>query len=444
MNKKSAAFYALAILFVINALNFFDRQIIGAVGEPIRKEFGLGDSALGALNVAFTLIYAFVGLPLGKLADKFERRKILSIGVFVWSVFTAASGLANSFWQIFALRLGVGVGEASCAPAANSLIGDYFPAEKRAKATSVFMLGLPVGLALSFAVSGAVARNYGWRTAFFVAGLPGLLCVVLAFLIKEPARGAVETIDVGAKTRTGSTFKNVLATPTMRWLILSGALHNFNLYALSAFITPYLMRFHNLDIRDANFVSMIIYGFLSLPGLLLGGALGDAANKRRPDGAMIVVSAAILFSIPFFFLALGVEAGNVTKFLLLMGASVGLMYFYYSIVYATIASVTEPASRGSAMAIYFMAMYLLGASFGPYVVGMISDYFTQNAAAAAGITEFSAAALEPFRAEGLRSAMYTVPILSVLLTAILFAASRTTAADIEKLQIWMRESANER
>ena len=443
MNKKSAAFYALAILFVINSLNFFDRQIIGAVGEPIRKEFGLGDSALGALNVAFTLIYAFVGLPLGKLADKFERRKILSIGVFVWSVFTAASGLANSFWQIFALRLGVGVGEASCAPAANSLIGDYFPAEKRAKATSVFMLGLPVGLALSFAVSGAVARNYGWRTAFFVAGLPGLLCVVLAFFIKEPARGAVETIDVGAKTRTGSTFKNVFATPTMRWLILSGALHNFNLYALSAFITPYLMRFHNLDIRDANFVSMIIYGFLSLPGLLLGGALGDAANKRRPDGAMIVVSAAILFSIPFFFLALGVEAGNVTKFLLLMGASVGLMYFYYSIVYATIASVTEPASRGTAMAIYFMAMYLLGASFGPYVVGMISDYLTQNAAAAAGITEFSAAALEPFRAEGLRSAMYTVPILSVLLTAVLFAASRTTAADVEKLQIWMRESANE-
>ncbi|HXH69988.1 MAG TPA: MFS transporter, partial [Pyrinomonadaceae bacterium] len=409
MNKKSGAWFALWVLFAINTLNFFDRQIIGAVGEPIRKEFELSDSALGALNVAFTLIYAFVGLPLGKLVDKFERRKILSIGVLIWSVFTAASGLANSFWQIFALRLGIGIGEASCAPAANSLIGDYFPASKRAKAISVFMLGLPVGLALSFAVSGAVARNYGWRAAFFVAGLPGLLCVVLVFFIREPKRGAVETIDVGAKTRSGSAFKNILATPTMRWLILSGALHNFNLYALSAFITPYLMRFHGLDIRDANFVSMIIYGFLSLPGLLLGGALGDVANKRRPDGAMLVVSAAILLSIPFFFFALGVEAGNVTKFLLLMGASVAFMYFYYSIVYATIANVTEPASRGTAMAVYFMAMYLLGASFGPYVIGVISDYFTQNAAAASGITEFSAAALEPFRAAGLRSAMYLVP-----------------------------------
>ena len=143
MNKKQAAYYALAVLFVINALNFFDRQIIGAVGEPIREEFGLSDSALGAFNTAFTLLYAFVGLPLGKLADKYNRKKILAFGVFVWSLMTAASGFARNFWQIFAMRLGVGVGEATCAPAASSLIGDYFPSEKRGKAMSVFMLGLP-------------------------------------------------------------------------------------------------------------------------------------------------------------------------------------------------------------------------------------------------------------------------------------------------------------
>ena len=142
MNNKQAAWYALAVLFFINALNFFDRQIIGAVGEPIRKEFGLSDSALGALNTAFTLLYAFVGLPLGKLADKYSRKKILAVGVLVWSLMTAASGLARNFWQIFALRLGVGVGEATCAPAASSLIGDLFPSDKRAKAMSVFMLGL--------------------------------------------------------------------------------------------------------------------------------------------------------------------------------------------------------------------------------------------------------------------------------------------------------------
>ncbi|HEY8559847.1 MAG TPA: MFS transporter [Pyrinomonadaceae bacterium] len=440
MNQKQAGWYALAVLFLINALNFFDRQIIGVVGEPIRTEFGLGDSELGALNVAFTLIYAFVGLPLGKLADVFKRKTILSVGVFVWSLFTAASGFAQSFWQIFALRLGVGVGEASCAPAANSLIGDYFPSEKRAKATSIFMLGLPVGLALSFAVSGAVAKNYGWRWAFLVAGLPGLLCVALAALIREPARGAVEKINVGAKSREGSAFWNVLRTPTIGWLILSGALHNFNLYALSAFITPYLMRFHGLDIQNAGFVSTVIYGLLSLPGLLLGGALGDWANRRREDGALLILTFAILLSIPFFFFALRAEAGSVARFAVLMGASVTLMYFYYSIVYATIAEVTEPAARGTAMAVYFMAMYLLGASFGPYVVGKVSDYFSQQAALAAGIAVLSKEAIEPFRAAGLRSAMHIVPGLSTLLMLVIFAASRTVKRDVEKIQSWMRDN----
>ena len=441
MNHKKAAYYALGVLFVINALNFFDRQIIGAVGEPIRREFGLGDTELGILNVAFTLVYAIVGLPLGKLADKFARRKILSVGVFVWSIFTAASGLASGFWQVFAFRLGVGIGEASCAPAANSLIGDYFPSEKRAQATSIFMLGLPIGLALSFAISGAVAQRFGWRAAFFVAGLPGLLCVVLAFFIREPERGAVEKINVGAKRREGSAFKNVLATPTLRWIILSGMLHNFNLYAISAFMNSYLIRFHGLDIQNAGFVSTIIYGGLSLPGLLGGGALGDWANKKRAGGAMLVVTIAILLSIPFFLFALQAQAGNVLTFLIMMGVSVALMYFYYSIVYAAIADVTEPASRGAAMAVYFFAFYLLGASFGPYIVGAISDYFTQNAAVAAGITVFNKDTLEPFRAAGLRSAMYLVPILSGILTLVLFAASRTVKNDVEKIQNWMRENS---
>ncbi len=441
MNNKQAAYYALGVLFLINALNFFDRQIIGAVGEPIRVEFGLSDSALGALNTAFTLIYAFVGLPLGKLADKYSRKKILAIGVFVWSLMTAASGLARNFWQIFALRLGVGVGEASCAPAATSLIGDYFPAASRAKAMSIFMLGLPIGLALSFAVSGAVAKNYGWRTAFFVAGIPGLICVLAVLLIKEPKRGSVETIDVGAKRREGSAFKLVLSSPTMIWLILSGALHNFNMYALGGFITPYLMRHHELDIAQANYVAMIVYGLLGAPGLLLAGFIGDWAKRKRADGALLVAALAILISIPFFFFSIGREGGDVLGFSVLIGTSCALMYFYYAIVYSTISDVTEPAMRGTAMAIYFLAMYLLGASLGPFIIGIISDYFTQQAAIAAGITEFTAKTLEPFRGAGLRSAMYLVPILSTLLMIVLFAASRTVKKDVEKLQSWMRENS---
>ncbi|MBC7899869.1 MAG: MFS transporter [Saprospiraceae bacterium] len=432
MNNKNGVWYALFVLFLINTMNFFDRTILAAVGEPIRREFELSDSALGAMNTAFTILYAFVGIPLGRLADRGVRKRILAAGVFFWSLFTAASGLAQNFWQIFAMRMGVGVGEASCAPAATSLIADMFPAESRARATSIFMLGLPVGLALSFGVSGTITRNYGWRMAFFVAAVPGLICAILALFIREPKRETLKkTIP---DERSPSVYKIVLSSPTMRWLIASGAIHNFNLYAMSAFMTPYLMRFHGLDIRDANFVSMIIYGVLSLPGLLLSGVIGDAAKKRTPNGALLVASAAILISIPFFFFALGVSAGNVYPFLFLMGTSVAFLYFYYSIVYSTIQNVTEPRSRGTAMSIYFMAMYLLGGSFGPYIVGLVSDHFTKQAAIAAGALDLSVLALEPFRAAGLRSAMYIIPLLSIVLTGVLYAASRTVKQDIEKLE----------
>src|SRR5437867_2829991 len=156
-SSKTVVWYAMIVLFAINALNFFDRNILGAVGEPIRKEFDLSDAALGALGTAFILLYAVIGIPLGRLADRSPRKFILSVGVFLWSLLTAASGIAQNFGQMFALRLGVGIGEASCAPASASLIGDLFPSNKRGRAVSLFMLGLPVGIALSFAISGTIA-----------------------------------------------------------------------------------------------------------------------------------------------------------------------------------------------------------------------------------------------------------------------------------------------
>ncbi len=295
---RSQARFALWVLFTINALNFFDRQILGAVGELIRKEWVLSDGALGALGTAFTLLYAFVGVPFGRLTDRTKRTWLLSLGVFVWSLMTAVSGAALSFWQLFAARLGVGVGEASCAPAATSLIGDLFPAIRRALALSIFMLGLPVGIALSFALSGTIARSYGWRPVFYVAGIPGLICALAVLLVREPKRGAAEAHKIGARHRQGSPYGLVLSTPTMRWLIISGALHNFNMYAIGAFITPFLMRYHGADIRNANFVSMVAYGLFGVPGLILGGIVGDAVMKRRASGRLLVGAFAILGSVP--------------------------------------------------------------------------------------------------------------------------------------------------
>ena len=153
------AVYALVVLFAINLMNFFDRQIIGGVGEGIRREWGLSDTALGLLGTVFTLLYAVVGLPLGRLSDKKERRKILAGGVFLWSLLTAVSGVARSFAQLIVARLGVGVGEATCSPASTSLIGDYFPTTQRARAIAIWMLGLPLGLGLANGAGGWILSD---------------------------------------------------------------------------------------------------------------------------------------------------------------------------------------------------------------------------------------------------------------------------------------------
>jgi predicted MFS family arabinose efflux permease len=420
--------YALAALFAINAVNFFDRQIVAALGEPIRREWRLSDAELGALGTAFTLLYAFAGVPLGRLSDRASRTRILSAGIFGWSLLTGVSGLARSFWQMFALRLGVGLGEASCAPAATSLIGDLFPPERRARALSIFMMGLPVGLAASYGVSSWVAQSWGWRSAFYLAALPGLACAAAVLFVTEPRRSRPLASEApSARGATGSAYRAVLSIPTMWWLILSGAIHNFSLYAISSFLSPYLMRYHGTSLRDAGLVSMMIYGAGGGLGLLLGGIAADAAIRRRADGRMLVAAGGILGSAPLLFLALSRGRGHTLGFAVLAGAAIVLMYVYYPAVYAGIQDVVGPRLRGTAMALYFMAMYVLGASLGPLATGLLSDRFTQRAARAAGVLQATPQALEPFRAAGLQSAMAVLPALGILLTLVLVAAARTTA-----------------
>jgi MFS family permease len=442
LKDRTRTTYALAVLFAINTMNFFDRQVFGAIAEPVRKEWALSDSAIGLVGTAFTLVYAAVGLPLGSLTDKRARKRILAAGVFVWSLLTAASGLAMSYWQMFALRLGVGVGEATCAPAATSLIGDLYPSEKRSKALSVFMLGLPVGIALSYAISGSVAHAYGWRAAFYVAGLPGLLCTLAVLFIREPERGATEAHAIGKRKREGSPYALVLRTPTMRWIIASGALQTFNMYAIGQFLTPFLMRYHRQDIRTAGFTTMVVFGLSGIPGLLLGGVIGDAVAKRWAHGRLSLGTLSLLLSVPLIFLALNRPPGATAGFILLMGTGVAVMNVYYATVYPAIQDVTEPSLRGTAMSIYFFAMYVLGAALGPLGTGLASDLFTTRAARAAGVLEITQKTLEPFRAEGLHWAMYIIPILGLLLTLVLFFSSRTVTKDMESLQSWMRESAS--
>jgi predicted MFS family arabinose efflux permease len=426
----SNASYALFVLFVINLLNFFDRQLPGALAEPIRKEFHLSDTTLGLLGTIATLMYALVGLPLGRLADKWYRTRLIALGTGVWSLLTAASGLAQNYVQLFVSRLGVGLGEATCAPAGQSLIGDLYPPHQRARAMGIFMLGLPAGLCLAYFSAGAIGAAFGWRAAFLFACAPGLLFGWLMLRIAEPVRGALDAArpPAGTDAALKSPYAAVLRLPTMWWIILSGIFHNFNMYAINAFQTPFLQRFHEMSLREASNVSAVSVGAVGAIGLLAGGWLADRLSVRRRDGRLVLSACSMAIAAPSIFFALNQPKGGIAAFMLLMAIGTMTMYVYYATVYAAIQDVIEPRLRGTAVAIYFCAMYVFGASLGPLGMGMLSDHFAHQAMTAAG----AGAMTEAFKASGLHNAMYAIPALAVLASLVLFAASRTLEDDIRK------------
>ncbi len=432
---KRTLWFTLLVLLGINTMNFYDRQVVGAVGELVKNQWELSDTQLGALTTAFILLYAAVGLPLGRWADVGPRRIILAAGVLIWSAMTALSGLAGNFAALFVCRLGVGIGEASCAPAANSLLGDLFPPEKRGRAIAVFMLGLPVGLGLSYVVSGEIAQALSWRYALFVAGAPGLVLGVLALWLPEPARGAAEASvrapsapsvrSEPATPHRGSAVLAILRIPTMWWIIFSGALQNLAMYALGMFLTSLLMRYHGLNVKEANWISGLTYGFGGGLGMLAGGWLCDRAVRWRTSGRLLVCALAMTLAAPCLWLALQMPRGSFLLFGALLLPACLCIYVYYSAVYATIQDIVAPTMRGTAMAVYFFVFYLF-AALGLYGFGWLSDWLAQ-AARAAGATDAEARAL------GLHDALYVVPALLVLLVAVLLAAARTVGADYRRL-----------
>jgi MFS family permease len=426
----SGAKYALFLLFAINLLNFFDRQLLGALGEPVRHEFGLSDTALGTLGTIFTIIYAFVGLPLGALSDRWYRNRLIAIGTAFWSLLTAATGFAQNYAQMFIARLGVGVGEATCAPAGQSLIGDLFPPNQRSKAMGVFMLGLPAGVFLAYVTAGAIATKFGWRAAFWFACIPGIILALMALRIPEPVRGGLDPGRVVTTAKGGgwSAFVTVLSLPTMWWIIVSGIFHNFNMYAINSFNSPFLQRFHGMSLLNASYISSISVGAVGAIGLLVGGWLADKLSAKRRNGRLVLSSASMAIAAPCIFLAINQPKGSITAYIVFMVVGTITMYVYYATVYSAIQDVIEPRLRGMAVAIYFCFMYILGASMGPVGTGLLSDHFAHKAMVDAGATTMT----EAFRAVGLHNAMYAIPVLALAAAIVLFAASRTMEKDVRK------------
>jgi len=433
MNASAAkgVWYTLFLLFLINFLNFFDRTIPGVVLEPIRREFSLSDTQLGLLATSFTFIYAIAGIPLGRLADRVKRTWLLSGGVFLWSLMTAASGVGRSYTALFLARLGVGIGEASCAPAANAMIGDLFPSEKRARALGLFMLGLPLGSIAAFAVAGAVAHAYGWRTAFYLAAIPGFIVAPLAFFLKEPVRGAQERTAIDASATIDKPFLRILSIRTVWWIIASGAACNFAAYAMNSFLPALLVRYHGLNVAQSGGVTALVLGVTGLVGLTAGGALADKLHRTFPRGRLMLGAVSLLAASPVLWIGLGQPAGHVAVLAILVAFGWLLVFTYYVTVYSSLQDVVEPRLRATAMAVYFFFQYVLGGGLGTLVAGALSDSYAKRAMADAGATEMT----NTFRALGLQASIrFTVP-LGVLVTGIaLWLASRSFVADAEKMR----------
>ncbi len=423
MTKLGGNSTALAVLIAVNILNFYDRNVIGALTEPIRKEFGLTDGQVGLMGSAFIWLYALVGLPLGRVADAWSRKNLLASGMAVWSVLTGLAALSVNYTMLLCTRLGFAVGEAVVAPAATSWIGDIFPPMERSRPLALFMLGVPVGGALSYFLSGPVAQAYGWRMAMVLAAAPALMLIPLLLRLAEPGRGAAE---VHREPTGKGPMLAILKIPTMWWIIASGALLNFNMYAIGTFLPALLSRIHGLSLAQSGVATGIVFAVGGISGGLLAGRLGDKVIRKRRNGRMLWAAGIALAGAPAAFLGIG--AGSAFMAVVLIAFAYGTLNAYYGLVYSAIQDIVAPAMRGTAMAIYFMGMYMCGASFGPLITGRLSDAMARRAADAAGVEKVT----EAFRAVGLQQAMFVIPVLSLLLAVVLYIGARTIVADMNK------------
>jgi predicted MFS family arabinose efflux permease len=371
-------------------------------------------------------VYAIAGIPLGRLSDKLRRTRVLSVGVLIWSLLTAAGGAASNFVTMFLLRLGVGIGEAACAPAANSMIGDLYPSEKRARALGLFMLGLPLGTLAAFAIGGWLAQNYGWRYAFYVAAVPGLLVAAALLFLPEPVRGAQETYDIDAGQPVENPFRKVMAIRTLWWVTLSGATLNIASYALNTFLPALMIRYHHASVAEAGVVGAVVFGVTGLVGLTVGGQIADRIHLAFPSGRLKFGAICLLCAAPLLWFGLARPPGEIIQVTVLLSLGWMLWFMYFVTVYPTVQDVVEPRLRATAMALFFFFQYVLGAGFGTLITGMLSDGFAAQAMRAAGAAELT----DAMRALGLQASLNLVVPLTVLVTGVaLLLASRHFVAD---------------
>lgn len=394
--------YALSALLVVYIFNFIDRTIVNILTEPIKLSFGLEDWQMGLLGgPAFAVLYTFIGIPIARGAERYNRVLIIASAVAVWSLFTALCGFAMSFVTLFLFRIGVSVGEAGCTPPAQSIISDYFAPSQRATAVSIYALGVPLGGMLASIFGGQLAglqgaqfgawieamgigflfgeldwsQVEGWRVAFVVVGLPGLLLSLVVWrTLREPPRGYTDPASIqGLKKASFREAIKVLAAKPAYWHVVTGAmLASFVGYGVGQFTTSFLIRTHGLSIQEASLLFGIILGVMAAIGVFSSGWLADKVSKRHPNALSWLPAMGMAASVPLY--AFGFLVDNLWLAMPALMIAAMIHYFYLGPMYAVSAGVVDSRMRATSVAITLFVVNLLGYGLGPPLIGVLSTF----------------------------------------------------------------------
>jgi predicted MFS family arabinose efflux permease len=374
--------WVLAVLTLTYTFNHVDRQILVILLEPIKAEFGLSDGQVGWLTgLSFAAFYATLGIPVAMWADRGNRRNIISIALGIWSAMTALSGLAQNFWHLLLARMGVGIGEAGGTPPATSMIADLYPPQERAMALGVYTSGIGLGIMAGFALGGYIYELYGWRTAFFAAGVPGLiLALIVRFGIKEPVRGlADQRKDDGPAPSLGETLKFIFSQSSYLWLLAGCLLICISANAFLVFTSSHLQRTYSLSPGQVSLPLGILIGGVGSLGAVILGRVCDVLSKRDMRWRPLIIAAGAAVAIPFAWMFLRAPTVELAYAWNLVPSFIGLIYA--SVAYTASQELVKLRMRSFASAFMLFCLTLIGIGFGPLIAGMLSDHFDAQGAA---------------------------------------------------------------
>jgi len=362
----------LGSLTTLNALNYLDRYVSAATLPLILADLAISDAQGGLLQSLFIVAYSLACGPAGWLGDFGNRLRLVSTGVFVWSVATVASGLAPTYGWLLLARAVIGIGEASYAVVTPSLLSDCYPAERRARALGVFYAAIPIGSALGYIVGGLIGEAYGWRAAFFVAGAPGAALAFLLLLLTEPTRGAQDgTRDPTTPLGLAPLLRALLSRRS--YVVNTGAqiIYTFSMGGLATWMPTYFVRERGIPLGSASTIFGVILVVAGFAGTLLGGRISTAIARRHPGADFIVSGWSLAASLVFTLLALLAPQPGV--FWPAMFVTLLLVFVNIGPLNAAMANVLPAELRARGFAVTTLLMHLLGDAASPWIIGAVSD-----------------------------------------------------------------------